>query len=185
MTNIILIKTLPTSLIYTLTATDIAAGYVTINLKNFEKLSITSKNDPLKIQIPKTKSSQNSSPTDMFNNMVVDLKKITQLITFTGWLDDDDTETAWNKYWKLVAMQTRGGPLTSLTIGTSDKLIFPTSDGVNPSVTPVYPTTTAQAFLTSVKGDIESDDTGDITASFSAKPARIKVDLEIYLGYER
>jgi len=178
-TTITLVKTLPTSLIYT------GSGVTTISLKNFEKMKFTSKNDPLKIQIPKTKSSQNTSPTDMYNNMVVDLKKITQIITINGYLDDNDTESAWNQYWKLVAMQTRGGPLTSLTIGTSDPLIFPTSDGINPSVTPLYPTTTPQAFITSITGDIESDDTGDITASHDAKPARIKVDLEIYLGYER
>jgi hypothetical protein len=172
MTVLTLVKTLPASNYYT------GSGVTTINL-NFTTMKINSKNEPLKIQIPKTKSSQNSSPTDLANNMVVDLKKITQTIVLSGWLDDDSSESAWNKFWKLVAMQTRGGPLTSLTIGTSVPIVFPNSTPVS------YPTTTPQAFITSIGGDIESDDTGDITASHAAKPARIKVDLEIYLGYER
>ena len=173
MTTITLIKTIPVSLMYS------GSGATTINLKNFGKITHSSKNDPLKIQIPRTKASQNSDNTDQYNNMVIDLKKITQTMNLSGWLEDDATESAWNKYWKLVAMQTRGGPLTSLTIGTSVPLVFP-------NTTPaVYPTTTPQAFITGVTGNIEADDTGDITASFSAKPARIKVDLDIYLGYER
>jgi hypothetical protein len=174
MTSIILEKTLPTSKLYTG-----SGGVTTINLKSFGKLNISSKNEPLKIQIPKTKASQNTSPTDLPNNMVIDLKKITQIITLSGWLEDDTTETAWNKFWKLIAMQTRGGALTSLTIGTAVPQIFPSGSPI------VWPTNTPQAFLTGVTGNIESDDTGDITASFSAKPARIKVDLDIYLGYER
>jgi hypothetical protein len=179
MTVITLVKTLPASLLYT------GSGVTTITLSNFDNMIINSKKSLTKFKKLKTKNSQNTGNTDLLDNYVVDLKNVDQTIKFTGWLDDDASETAWNKFWKLVAMQTRGGPLTSLTIGTSDKLIFPTSDGINPSGSPVYPTTTQQAFVESVTGNIVSDDTGDITASHSAKPARIKVDLDIYLGYER
>jgi hypothetical protein len=173
MTTITLIKTIPASYLYS------GSGPTTISLQSFNKMMITSKNDQLKVQIPKTKSNQNAFPNAYFNNMVIDLKKVTQTLSFSGWLEDDATQTAWNKYWKLVAMQTRGGPLTSLTIGTAVPMAFPSS------LPAVYPTTTPQAFITSIQGNIDSDDTGDITANFSAKPARIKVDLEIYLGYER
>jgi hypothetical protein len=181
MTDIILVKTIPASNLYS------GSGSTTINLKSFGKIDVASKNEPLKIQIPKTKTSQNASPTDLPNNMVIDLKKITQTIRCSGWLDDDATETAWNKFWKLVAMQTRGGALYSLTIGaaTPGKLIFPTANGSTVSTNPAWPTTTPQAFLTSISGSVESDDTGDISSSFSTKPARIKVDLDLYLGYER
>jgi hypothetical protein len=176
MTYILLQKTLPTSNLYT------GSGVTIILLSNFDKMVITSKSEPIKIQLPKTKKSQNTIITDLPNNMVIDLKKITQTITLSGWLEDDATETAWNKYWKLIAMQTRGGPLTQLTIGSAAPQYFPSGAY---SGSPKFPTNTPQAFLTSVTGEIISDDTGDITASHSAKPARIRVDLEIYLGYER
>jgi hypothetical protein len=140
---------------------------------------INSKKALIKVQRPKTKSNQNSTTTDQSDNQVIDLKKLEQVIKFTGWLDDDATESAWNKFWKLVAMQTRGGALTSLTIGTSVPQIFPSSSPA------IYPTTTPQAFIESVTGNIASDDTGDITALHPAKPVRIRVDLDIYLGYER
>jgi hypothetical protein len=173
MTEIIFVKTLPASLLYT------GSGITTINLKNFDNMVINSKKSLVKVQRPKTKTSQNSTTTDEADNQVIDLKKLEQVIHFSGWLEDDSSETAWNKLWKLIAMQTRGGALTSLTIGTSVPQVFP-------NATPaVYPTTTPQAFVETVTGNITSDDTGDITASHSAKPARIKVDLDIYLGYER
>ena len=182
MTVITLVKYLPTSLYYSG-----SAGNQTISLVGVNNITINSKKLLTKIQIPKTKSNQESTTTmtDQANNQVIDLKKLEQVIKFTGWLEDDDTETAWNKFWKLVGMQSKGGPLYSLTIGTSDPLIFPTSNGSTVSTNPVYPTTTSQAFIESITGIVESDDTGDITASHAAKPARIKVDLDIYLGYER
>lgn len=173
MTEITLIKTLPASLLYT------GSGVTTINLHNFDSMVINSKKSLVKVQRPKTKTSQNATISDEADNQVIDLKKLEQTIHFSGWLEDDTTETAWNKFWKLIAMQTRGGALTSLTIGTSVPQVFP-------NTTPaVYPTTTPQAFVETVTGNISSDDTGDITASHSAKPVRIKVDLDIYLGYER
>jgi hypothetical protein len=173
MTNVTIIKTLPASLMYS------GSGVTTINLKNFDNMIINSKKALIKIQRPKTKKSQNITTTDQPDNQVIDLKKLEQVIKFTGWLEDDNTETAWNKFWKLIAMQTRGGPLTSLTIGTAVPLVFPSSFPA------VFPTTTPEAFIESATANIMSDDTGDITASHSTKPARIKVDLDIYLGYSR
>jgi len=173
MTVITLVKTLPASLMYS------GSGSTTITLSNFDNMVINSKKSMVKVQKPKTKNSQNATTTDQADNQVIDLKRIEQSIRFTGWLEDDAVETAWNKYWKLVGMQTRGGALTSLTIGTAVPLAFP-------NTTPaVFPTTTPQAFVETVTANITSDDTGDITASHAAKPARIKVDLDIYLGYER
>ena len=170
---ITLVKTLPASLMYS------GSGVTTITLSNFDNMIINSKKLLVKVQRLKTKNTQNTTTNDQSDNQVIDLKRLEQVIKFTGWLEDDTTQTAWNKFWKLVAMQTRGGALTSLTIGTSVPLVFP-------STTPaIYPTTTPEAFIESVTGNITSDDTGDITASHAAKPARIKVDLDIYLGYAR
>ena len=173
MTVITIVKTLPTSLMYS------GSGVTTITLSNFDNMIINSKKSLIKIQRPKTKTTQNNTTTDQSDNQVIDLKKLEQVIKCTGWLEDDATETAWNKFWKLVAMQTRGGALTSLTIGTAIPLVFPTSTPA------IYPTTTPEAFIESVTANIMADDTGDITASHSAKPARIKVDLDFYLGYSR
>jgi len=173
MTVITLVKTLPASLMYS------GSGVTTITLSNFDNMIINSKKALIKIQKPKTKNVQNSTTSDQSDNQVLDLKRLEQVIKFTGWLEDDSTQTAWNKFWKLVAMQTRGGALTSLTIGTSVPLVFPST---SPSV---YPTTTPDAFIESVTANITSDDTGDITANHAAKPARIKVDLDFYLGYSR
>ena len=173
MTTITLVKTLPVSSLYT------GSGVTTISLKNFDNMVINSKKSLIKVQRPKPKSKQNAIPSDEADNQVIDLKRLEQVIHFTGWLEDDTTETAWNKFWKLIGMQTRGGPLTSLTLGTAVPQVFPSG------TPPKYPTTTPQAFIETVTGNIASDDTGDITASHSAKPARIRVDLDIYLGYER
>ena len=179
MTVITITKVLPTSLMYSLTASDISAGYVSITLSNFDNMIINSKKSLIKVQRPKTKKTQNTTTSDQSDNQVIDLKRQEQVIKCTGWLEDDASQTAWNKFWKLVAMQTRGGPLRSVTIGTSVPMIFPSSSPA------VYPTTTPEAFVESVTANITSDDTGDITANHAAKPARIKVDLDLYLGYSR
>jgi hypothetical protein len=155
------------------------SGVITITLSNFDNMIINSKKSLTKYKKFKTKSSQNTGNTDKLDNYVIDLKNVDQTIRFTGWLEDDASQSAWNKFWKLLAMQTRGGSLTSLTIGTAAPIVFPSGSPA------VFPTTTPQAFLENVTGNIVSDDTGDISASFSTKPARIKVDLDIYLGYER
>ena len=165
MTVITLVKTLPASNFYT------GSGATTITLNGANNLTLNSKKSLIKIQKPKTKSNQTSSPSDIPDNTVIDLKKCEENIRITGYLDDDATETAWNKLWKLRAIVTIGGPLTSLTIGTAVPLVFGT--------------TVADVFLESVTGIIESDDTGDITASFSTKPARIRVELNFYIGNER
>jgi hypothetical protein len=173
MTTIKMTKTLPTSPLYT------GSGVTVITLLGAQNMVINSKKSLIKVTKPKTKARQNSEDNTQPDNQVIDLKRLEQVIRVTGWIEDDATETAWNKFWKLTAMQTRGGPLTLLEIGTAVPLKFP-------SATPAtYPTTTAQAFLENVTGTVESDDTGDITASFSTKPVRIRLAIDFYLGYER
>ena len=173
MTVITLIMDLPVSPLYS------GSGVTTISLVGAQNLIVNSKKSLTKFTKAKTKRAQDHSPTTQADNQVIDLKRIEQVIKVTGYLEDDATETAWNKFWKLTAMQTRGGPLTSLTVGTSVPLAFPNSSPAG------YPNTTPEAFVENVSGTAEADDTGDITASHSAKPARIKVDIDFYLGYER
>lgn len=177
MTTITLVKTLPTSQYYT------GSGVTTITLNNFDSMVINSKKSLIKIAIPKTNNTQTAPATnnDQPDNQVIDLKRLEQSIKFSGYLEDDATQTAWNKFWKLVAMGANGGPITSLTIGTAAQLKFPS--GVAPPYK--FTNSTPQAWVENIMGQISSDDTGDITANFPAKPARIKVDLDIYLGYAR
>lgn len=242
MTEIILVKTLPISNYYT------GSGATTINLAAFEFIMDTKKS-VIKIVNKKTKSHQNTNPTDEPVNKVVDLQSNEETIVIRAWLDDDDLdsgtatsgsdnsltdsgrswttnaykgfavtitggtgigqsriissntsedlivssnwvtnpnssstytiiESAWNKAWKLRAMVTRGGPLTSLTIGTATPLIFPK--------TPISPQTeTNDIFLENNNFTIKTDDTGDITASRHEKPARIECSLAFYIGKER
>jgi hypothetical protein len=165
MTTITIVKTLPASSFYT------GSGATTINLLGASSLILNSKKDLIKIQRPKTKSSQTGSPSDVPDNQVIDLKRCEENIRISGYLEDDATQTAWNKLWKLRGMVTTGGKLTSLTIGTAVPLVFGTA--------------VQDVFLESITGTVESDDTGDISASFSAKPARIRIDLNFYIGRER
>jgi hypothetical protein len=173
MTVITLTKTIPASARYT------GSGVTTINLKSFQSFIINSKKSLIKYNKLKTKNKQAATPTDEGDNQVIDLKNIEQTIKITGYLEDDASETAWNKLMKLIAMQTSGGPLTTLSIGTAGLITFP---NMSPAV---YPTSTPQAFLETVTGEFVSDDTGDITAIHSAYPARIKIDIDLYLGYQR
>jgi hypothetical protein len=165
LTVITIVKTLPASSFYT------GSGATTITLNGANNLTLNSKKSLIKIQKPKTKSNQISSPSDVPDNTVIDLKKCDENIKISGYLEDDASETAWNKLWKLRAMVSTGGPLTSLTIGTAVPLAFGT--------------TVQDVFLESVTGIIEADDTGDITASFTPKPARIRLELNFYIGNER
>ena len=55
--------------------------------------------------------------TDGSNTMTIDLKNLSEKLTITGWLEDDDTETAWEKAWMLRAMEVTGGPINVLTVG--------------------------------------------------------------------
>jgi len=180
MTVITLRKTIPTSsAFYTGTG-----GDTTITFNTATDMTFNSKKSLTKYTKNKTKNSQNTSVTDQADNQVIDLKRIDQTIKMGGWLEDDATQTAWNKFWKLWSMQSRGGPLTSLSIGTAVPLVFPSSTPA------VYPTTTPQAFIENLTGQVQADDTGDITATNSAssqaiKPVRIKIDFDVYLGYER
>lgn len=178
MTTITLIKTLPTSVAYT------GSGVITISLIGVQQLAIDSKND--RVFYPINKTNYLTDPIDSPVKQAIDIQNCTESMKFTGWLEDDANDTAWNKLWKLRAMATVGGPLYTLTIGTASPMVFPTPNpliqaNLNTYDEPQQPFI-PYAYLEHVMAQIESDDTGDITASHSAKPARIKVDLDIALA---
>jgi hypothetical protein len=165
---ITLTKSLPSSSFYT------GTGTITVTLVGVESIISNTKKTLTKIGIPKTKSRYTASPSDIGDNKVLDLKRIEDTIKISGWIEDDATETAWNKAWKLRAMSTTGGPLSSLVI---ENLTFPTGT--------VGSYTIPQAFLESVTFTVSSTDKVITETYYPADAARIKVELDLYIGNER
>lgn len=161
-------KSIPSSSWYT------GDGDTTINLKITE-ITINSKKSLIKTPIAQSPNTQNGSPSDLGKSYVMDLKRIEDTIKLRGWLEDDDSETAWNKAWKLRSMCVSGnisgdkGALTSLTI---DNIVF--SSG------------TQRAFLESVTIIANAMNSQvDLDTSGGTGKARIEVELDIYLGDPR
>jgi len=156
-------KTIPASSSFYTTG-----GDQTITLTGTETITVHSKKDLIKINRAKTKSRQTSEDSDQFDNSIVDLKKGTDEIVIKGWIEDDATDTAWEKFFRLRAMCSRGGPLTNFTI---DNIEFKSD--------------TQEAFLEDIVGIIKSDDTGAINSNFGDGTGRIELTLSIFIGDER
>ena len=143
-------------------------GDQTITLAGTTKIIIHTKKALIKINRRKNKTRQASEDTDEFDNKVVDLKNGTDEIIIHGWIEDDSTDTAWEKYWRLRAMASRGGPLTNLIIENIE-----------------FKSATQQAFLEDIVGTIIADDTGSINVSKGDGTARIELVLSFFIGDER
>lgn len=156
-------KTIPASSDYYSTG-----GDITIILAGTYSIIPHFKKDLIKILRPKTKSRQESSPSDKFDNSIVDLKKGTDEIVIRGWLEDDATSTAWEKFWQLRAMCSTGGALTSFTL---ENITFGTA--------------TQEAYLEELTGTIKADDTGAIHVSAGTDVARIDISLNLFIGDSR
>jgi len=156
-------KTIPTtSNFYT------TGGDQTITLAGTTKIIFHTKKALIKINRRKNKSRQASEDSDEFDNQVVDLKHGTDEVVINGWIEDDDTDTAWEKYWRLRAMCSRGGPLTNLTIEDIE-----------------FKGATQEAFLEDIAGTIIADDTGSINVSKGEGIVRIELVLSFFIGDER
>ena len=143
-------------------------GDQTITLAGTNSIIVHSKKDLIKIRKPKTKARQTSTDSDEFDNQVVDLKKGTDEIVIRGWLEDDSSDTAWEKFWRLRAMCSRGGPVTNLTI---DNIQFKSA--------------TQEAFLEDVVGTAKPDDSGTLNSNRADDGARIEIALSFFIGDER
>lgn len=156
-------KTIPsTSNFYT------TGGDQTITLAGTTKIVTHTKKDLIKVNKRKNKARQISEDSDEFDNKVVDLKNGTDEIIINGWIEDDDADTAWEKYWRLRAMVSKGGPLTNLTIENIE-----------------FKSTTQEAFLEDISGIINADDTGSINVNKGDGTARIELTLKFFIGDER
>lgn len=157
--------TLPTSIIGGYTG----SGSETITLNGVQEITINTKKSLIKITKPKSKNTRIANPSDIGDNMVIDLKRVEDTVLIKGWLEDDSTQTAWSKAWKLRAMCSSGGAITNLTIENIQ-----------------WKLTTQQAFLENCTFSIKSDDTGVINTSLGdTGAARVEVSLSFYIGNER
>lgn len=143
-------------------------GDQTIELVGITKIILHSKKELIKINKRVTKARALANPSDKFPNSVKDLKNGTDDIKISGWIEDDSIDTAWEKYWRLRAMCSVGGALTTLTI---DNVVFDLS--------------TQEAFLEDIVGTINSNDTGNLNISKGDGIARIELILTFFIGAER
>jgi len=158
-------KTLPTSSWYS------GTGSETITLSGMTSIIVNSKKELQKIQVPQSPTTYGTS-SDKGLNYVKDLKKIEDNIKVRGWLIDTTDSSAWTKAWKLRAMSSAGGPITSLVI---ENLTFGTGS--------------QQAFLEEVNFIAYPNRVQGLTinntSSASQGIARIECDLNFYLGDNR
>jgi len=143
-------------------------GDITIPLAGIDQVTIHSKKDLIKVSKAKSESRQDSEDSDKFDNSVVDLKQGVDDIIIKGWLEDDSTSSAWEKFWQLRAMCSRGGPLTNLTI---DNIEFDSD--------------TQEAYLVDVLGVAKADDSGALNTNKLDDRARVEVALSFFIGDER
>jgi hypothetical protein len=177
-----LTKAIPTSSWYT-GGNASTATTTTIVLNGVQEITCNTKKALTKIPIPQAKGTQTlvANYSDKGKNYVLDLKRIEDTIKIRGVLEDDSTDSAWNKAWKLRAMCSSGGALTTFII---DNIQFTSA--------------TQQAFLEDVTFIAKPTDSGLSTglpagldesvvavSDTNNGIARIEVDLTFYIGNPR
>jgi len=151
-------------------------GTVNIFVRGITSLDWDTKRNMIKTSIPKTTGSVTQTP----DQRVYDLKRTTEQLSISGFLEDDATETAWNKFWKLRAVCTRGGKMNSLTFydiaETTAYLAFPdASTAIN-----YYPWLENITATWESTGDLRLDSRSYGTAR--AGIGRIRVKIVIIFG---
>jgi len=154
-----------------------------ITLAGAQNITANTKKSLIKIKTPQSETTQDANPSDKTVNRIIDLKRVDDTIKIRGELEDTDANdtsvlvdgsaedqatTAWEKYWILRAMCTRGGPLTNLTI-----------DNVE------FKSTTQEAYMEAITMIAKSTGGTALNTSQGDHIARITVDIDIYLGDSR
>jgi len=140
-------------------------GDKTITLNGASKFIMHTKKDLQKIPNKKGVATWESENTDVINTRILDLKTGTDDFVINGWLEDDATDTAWEKYFRLRAMAAMGGPLTNFTMEDI-----------------VWTDATQQVYLEDISGTIIADDTGSINVLKKDGTARIEVTMTIFVA---
>ena len=145
-------------------------GSTTITLAGATEIQINTKKELIKIKVPQSQATQDSNPSDKGKIYVKDLKNVDDTIRIRGWIEDDSTDSAWNKAWKLRGMCASGGPLDNLTI---ENVVFDSS--------------TQQAFLEEVTFIAHPLTSKGLRINETASDgiARIEVDLNFFIGDKR
>jgi len=139
----------------------------TITINGLQEFAWNTKKTLIKIPFPIDQDTQESDPSVDPNNKVMDLKQISETLVFKGQIEDESGDSAWNKFWKLRAMATTGGELTSLQIGG-----LTWSSGTIP------------AFIEAINMTGRSDDTGEISTPLLGV-SRLEVSITFYFGDSR
>lgn len=165
-------KTIPSSVRYT------GSGDTTVTLNGMKRITMGGKKTLIRTSIPVAPSRSayaTDANSDLANIQIVDTKTITEdTIKISGWLEDDSSESAWNKYWKIRSMLITGGPLTSLIV---EDVTFSSS--------------TQQVFLESISsitnpiGDTTIDNSLGDVGEGGHDAARIEIDMTFVLGNSR
>jgi len=143
-------------------------GDQTITIAGANEVVVHTRKDLIKIQKQKSEATADKEDSDQFDNSVVDTKKGADEIIIKGWLEDDSSDSAWEKFWRLRAMCSRGGPVTNLTV---DNIQFKSD--------------TQEAFLEDVLGTVNPDDSGTLNVNKTDDRARVQVALTFFIGDER
>jgi len=142
---------------------------VEITLFGSSKMTFNTKKKLIKIKKKQAPKSWVSNVNDDFDVEIMDLKDGEDDFVIQAYLSDDSNDTAWEKYWKLRAMCSVGGPLHKLTI---ENITFESSK--------------AEVYLSNISGIIKPDDTGPININSNDDSlSRIEVVLTFYVGDER
>ena len=129
----------------------------------------------IKISVPKTSGNVTQTP----DYRIYDFKRVSEDVNIGGWLEDDATETAWNKFWKLRAVVSRGGKLNTFSFLTSGSAILTFPEALT---APSY-----YGWLEDITANMDpTDDIGLGTRSYTSSPyagvARIRVKLTVTFG---
>ena len=159
-------KTLPTSSWYS------GSGAITITLSSVNNMVFHSKKDLIKIKILKSPANVENTGSDKGATYIKDLKNIEFEMKLRGWLIDTTDSSAWTKAWKLRAMCTVGGPVSSLVIENQ-----------------TFNTSSQQVFLEDITFIAHPNRVQGLTinntSSASMGIARIEIDLDLYVGDSR
>lgn len=158
-------KTIPTSSQFNAYTT---GGDTTITLLGVDSFTGHVKKELIKVKKKKSPKTWKASPVDYFDYNIIDLASGTDEIVMKGYVEDDDTTTAWEKVWKLRAMCVSGGPLTSLII---DNITFSSS--------------TIPIFLEDLSWTKNPDDTDALNVLAGDGVARMEVTLNFFIGTAR
>jgi hypothetical protein len=159
---ITLVKTIPNTSIFGSGAYSTTGANKTLSLKGVKMSWETRKNF---IPLPFLQSPNSYDGTDQNPTYLIDLRNISEKLKIEVILEDDGTDTAWEKAWMLRAMEVVGGPIHQMIVGESVTKQIEFSSDSEP------------AFLESVSWDLNPQD-----QAITSSDLTIKATLEFVVA---